>query len=116
MGIFDGVAGGQGGLVSPAPQPLQNLMADKAMQVAQYQRAMQNTVGNPYEAAFNPNESEVYMMPLSNLIALWRARYGDEWVVPLKIKDKFWVEATQRLSNNDLFEKQHAYVRLKEHV
>ena len=42
---------------------------------------------------FNPNNDPVYSIPLSELVNLWRARYGDTWVDVSEIDDDFWSDA-----------------------
>ena len=39
--------------------------------------------------ARNPNDCEAYAMPLSSLVNLWRAKYGDKWVDVSEIDDQF---------------------------
>lgn len=54
--------------------------------------------------AFNPNKNPVYSIPLSELVNLWRARYGDTWVDVSEIEEEFWEEASSRLHQNDMME------------
>ena len=44
---------------------------------------------------FNPNELGAFKMPLSQLVTLWQAKYGDEWVEVFE--DDFWSDAMSRL-------------------
>ena len=53
---------------------------------------------------FNPNKNPVYSIPLSELVNLWRARYGDTWVDVSEIEDVFWEEASSRLHTNNMME------------
>ena len=53
---------------------------------------------------FNPNEDPVYTIPLSELVNLWRARYGDTWVDVSEIEDDFWSDASARLHTNKKME------------
>ena len=53
---------------------------------------------------FNPNKNPVYSIPLSELVNLWRARYGDTWVDVSEIEEEFWEEASSRLHQNNLME------------
>jgi hypothetical protein len=46
---------------------------------------------------FNPNNDPVYSIPLSELVNLWRARYGDTWVDVSEIEEDFWSDASARL-------------------
>jgi crotonobetainyl-CoA:carnitine CoA-transferase CaiB-like acyl-CoA transferase len=54
--------------------------------------------------AFNPNNDPVYSIPLSELVNLWRARYGDTWVDVSEIEDDFWSDASARLHTNKKME------------
>lgn len=66
---------------------------------------------------FNPNELEAYQIPLSQLVTLWRAKYGDEWVNGNdEHKYDFYSHACTRLSASGLFETVHGWCRLKEDV
>ena len=53
---------------------------------------------------FNPNKNPVYSIPLSELVNLWRVRYGDTWVDVSEIEDEFWEEASSRLHQNNMME------------
>ena len=115
MGIFDGISGGQSGLANmSAEEQYRRIDAQKAA----YHKTIINSIhaqyGQQAQKAFNPNESEPYMMPLSNLIALWRAKYGDKWIETHKIDEDFWRTAFNRLYANSLFEQCEDYARLKE--
>lgn len=63
---------------------------------------------------FDPNESAAYKMPLSELVTLWQAKYGDMWVC--KFDSNFWVDACSRMTALGMFEKVNGWVRLKEGV
>ena len=52
----------------------------------------------------NPNDCEAYAMPLSSLVNLWRAKYGDKWVDVSEIDDQFWADASARLHRNNKME------------
>jgi hypothetical protein len=52
----------------------------------------------------NPNDCEAYAMPLSSLVNLWRAKYGDKWVDVSEIDDQFWADASARLHRNKMME------------
>ena len=54
--------------------------------------------------AFNPNKDPVYAIPLSELVNLWRARFGDTWVDVSEIEDEFWSAASMRLHQNKMME------------
>jgi hypothetical protein len=52
----------------------------------------------------NPNEREAYVVPLSTLVNMWRAKYGDLWVDVSEIDEEFWMDASSRLHRNKLME------------
>jgi hypothetical protein len=54
--------------------------------------------------AFNPNKDPVYSIPLSELVNLWRARFGDTWVDVSELEDDFWCDASARLHTNKKME------------
>ena len=54
--------------------------------------------------AFNPNKNPVYSIPLSELVNLWRARFGDTWVDVSELEDDFWSDASARLHTNKKME------------
>lgn len=53
---------------------------------------------------FNPNKNPVYSIPLSELVNLWRAKFGDLWVDVSEIEEEFWEEASSRLHQNNMME------------
>ena len=53
---------------------------------------------------FNPNNDPVYSISLSELVNLWRAKYGDTWVDVSEIEDDFWSDASARLHTNKKME------------
>lgn len=63
---------------------------------------------------FNPNEDAAYTTPLSQLVTLWQANYGDKWVEVFE--DAFWNSARVRLHNNDKLEGVGGWYRIKEDV
>jgi len=70
---------------------------------------------------YNPNEEPSWKIPLSELITLWRAKFGDVWVDVSDLEEVFWYRASMRLSQNKLFEEGDTrdstpWVRLKEDV
>ena len=52
----------------------------------------------------NPNTREAYVIPLSTLVNLWRAKFGDLWIDVSEIDDEFWMDASARLHRNKLME------------
>jgi len=71
---------------------------------------------------FNPNKREAYMMPLSQLVTIWQAKYGDEWVqkdlLPIVQESaQFFQDAYWRLRRNGLMEEaDDGWFRLKENA
>ena len=53
---------------------------------------------------FNPNKNPVWSIPLSELVNLWRARFGDTWIDVSEIEDDFWSDASARLHTNKKME------------
>lgn len=53
---------------------------------------------------FNPNKDPVYSIPLSELVNLWRARFGDTWVDVSELEEDFWCDASARLHSNKMME------------
>jgi hypothetical protein len=52
----------------------------------------------------DPNKREAYVIPLSTLVNLWRAKFGDLWIDVSEIDDEFWSDASARLHINKLME------------
>lgn len=110
-------------------QKLQAAMYNQAAQKTLYNQAAQKGLTNPgaifgasgpiqKKERFNPNEQEAYQIPLSRLVTMWQAKYGDAWVdgqQPATNGD-FYSDACMRLANNNLFERMEGWVRLKENV
>ena len=69
-----------------------------------YANHLQNTPPIVTMTQFNPNEDPVYTIPLSELVNLWRARYGDTWVDVSDIDEEFWSDASARLHSNKKME------------
>lgn len=74
------------------------------MSLQDYARAIQQINAPVTMTVFNPNKNPVYSIPLSELVNLWRARYGDTWVDVSEIEDVFWEEASSRLHTNNMME------------
>ena len=53
---------------------------------------------------FNPNKDPVYSIHLSELVNLWRARFGDTWVDVSELEEDFWSDASARLHTNQKME------------
>jgi hypothetical protein len=69
-----------------------------------YAKAIQQANTPVTMTAFNPNNDPVYSIPLSELVNLWRAKYGDTWVDVSEIEDDFWSDASARLHTNKKME------------
>lgn len=54
--------------------------------------------------SFNPNKDPVYSISLSELVNLWRARFGDMWVDVSELEEDFWCDASARLHTNKKME------------
>ena len=61
---------------------------------------------------FDPNELGAYKVPLSTLVTLWQAKYGDKWVEVFE--DSFWQDAMSRLKTADKLETARHWFRIKE--
>ena len=132
MGIFDGVLGGQGGLTKSEKDMYDNHMEHIRVQESEMLRqkyeaqalmnqshlsqlAQHNMYGSAIKGQtkpFNPNEDAAYTTPLSQLVTLWQANYGDKWVEVFD--DEFWASARVRLHNNDKLEAVSGWFRIKE--
>jgi len=53
---------------------------------------------------FNPNNDPVYSTPLSQLVNLWRAKFGDTWIDVSELEEDFWSDASARLHSNKKME------------
>jgi hypothetical protein len=78
-------------------------------QAAQQASVMQSMYGRAHmrkgpPVVDNPNKREAYVIPLSTLVNLWRAKFGDLWVDVSEIADEFWMDASSRLHRNKLME------------
>jgi hypothetical protein len=69
-----------------------------------YAKAVQQINMPVTMTTFNPNNDPVYSILLSELVNLWRARYGDTWVDVSEIEDDFWSDASARLHTNKKME------------
>jgi len=52
----------------------------------------------------DPNKREAYVVPLSTLANMWRAKYGDLWIDVSELEEEFWMDASSRLHRNNLME------------
>ena len=77
-----------------------------------YNAMAQNRASTQPIKPFNPNELEAFKIPLSQLVTLWQAKYGDEWVE--KPDEAFWMDALTRLNVAGKFEHAGGWYRIKE--
>lgn len=119
MGIFDGLGGSAAGLLTQATGigggigNMQNMTAGQYNPLAG-QRRVQAGPQAPVKP-FNPNEIEAYQIPLSQLVTLWQAKYGDKWVELREVSDtEFFGHAADRLVRNALMEECRNWMRIKE--
>jgi len=81
--------------------------------MAQTKQAVAQGIMASQQLPFNPNEIEAYKIPLSNLVTLWQAKFGDTWVQ--KFDEDFWADAMFRLKvAGKLEEAKHTWYRIKE--
>jgi len=73
------------------------------MSLVDYVKAMQSDPPTTM-TSFNPNKDPVYSIPLSELVNLWRARFGDTWVDVSELEEDFWCDASARLHTNKKME------------
>lgn len=131
MSLFEGLANSVGlgaqGAINNMYGNAQNMSTAQYnqmmnQQIAAQQRRIQSGNVIPGGGAtpvkpFNPNEIEAFQIPLSQLVTLWQAKYGDKWCDGNATHDDiFYSHACMRLNANDMFEKFHGWVRLKEGV
>jgi hypothetical protein len=83
---------------------LQNIYNTGVLGQAQIVGAIPSTAIPTAIPCRNPNDCEAYVMPLSSLVNLWRAKYGDKWVDVSEIDDPFWSDASARLHRNKMME------------
>ena len=74
------------------------------MSLQDYVKAIQQINAPVTMTAFNPNKDPVYSIPLSELVNLWRARFGDTWVDVSELEEDFWSDASARLHTNKMME------------
>ena len=121
MSILGGLgqAVGLGGAIGN----VQNMSASQYNQMLMKQQiaAQQNTynqAGLQRDRLFDPNKEEAYIIPLSQLVTLWQAKYNDQWVNENEFLfgdcDKFYGPAYERLKANMKFERMAGWVRLRE--
>lgn len=80
------------------------LIQKNGLTIEQYAKLIQTAPPVVTMTTFNPNKDPVYSIPLSELVNLWRARYGDTWVDVSEIEEDFWSDASARLHSNKMME------------
>ena len=121
MSILGGLgqAVGLGGAIGNA-QNMTTAQYNQMMnnQIAMAQQNTYNQAGLQRDRLFDPNKEEAYIIPLSQLVTLWQAKYNDQWVNENVFMfgncDKFFGPAYERLKANMKFERMAGWVRLKE--
>ena len=97
-----------------------NPMLNRQIMAAQQRRIQGGAIpgGRPVPIKpFNPNEIEAFQIPLSQLVTLWQAKYGDKWVELREVSDtEFFGHAADRLVRNNLMEECRNWMRIKEGV
>jgi len=102
MAVQGGMYSGQGLMNSAQASQMSQAAAQQAhIMQSMYNRAHMRK-GLP--VVDNPNQREAYIVPLSTLANMWRAKYGDLWVDVSEIDDEFWMDASSRLHRNKLME------------
>ena len=90
------------GLYNPAQGMTYAQMITQGGQRAQ--AVKQRMQSAPQKKAINPNTHEAWSIPLSQLVNLWQAKYGDKWIDVSDLDDEFWPEASARLHMNNKME------------
>lgn len=114
LGQAVGLGGAIGNIQNINPTQLQQIAAQQNT----YNQAgvQQGPMHSP--RVFDPNKEEAYIIPLSQLVTLWQAKYNDQWVNENEFMfgdcDKFFGPAYERLKANMKFERMAGWVRLKE--
>jgi len=98
---------------------------DYALKLAQSMKQTKNAIASKIlqqQFSFDPNKREAYVMPLSQLVTIWQAKYGDQWIqkdlLPIVQESaQFFQDAYWRLRRNDLMEEaDDGWYRLKENA
>lgn len=118
MSFMDGLFGSQTDYTTHTSAHVRELLE---MEKAKYLAAMQAQYHqHPVEERFNPNKSEAFNAPMSQLVTLWRIKHGDEWVDMQRLRPPsgkdFYTDAFDRLDRANMFEVFGGWYRLKEDV
>jgi hypothetical protein len=103
--------------------PAQNMVVQGGMR-GMYGQALAGTphIRKGPPTVDNPNKREAYVIPLSRLADMWRAKFGDTWIDVSELDEEFWMDASARLHRNKLMEEiefresNTPWARLKEGV
>ena len=116
LGQAVGLGGAIGGAQNMSASQYNQMMQQQQMAMAQQSAYNQPAMRNP--RVFDPNKEEAYIIPLSQLVTLWQAKYNDQWVNENEFMfgdcDRFFGAAYERLKANKKFERMSGWVRLKE--
>ena len=115
---------GQGLMSSAQASQMSQAAQQASVMKGMYAQAIAggSNIKNKWPAVDDPNKREAYVIPLSTLVNMWRAKYGDLWVDVSEIDDEFWMDASSRLHRNKLMEEiefresNTPWARLKEHA
>lgn len=116
LGQAYGLGGAIGNAQQMSPSQYNQMMQQQQLAMAQQGAYNQAAMHNP--RVFDPNKEEAYIIPLSQLVTLWQAKYGDTWANENEFMfgdcDKFFGPAYERLKANMKFEQMAGWVRLRE--
>jgi len=97
------------GLYNPAQAMQEAQMSQRytnhlAQAMGATKQAVTTHIYQNQKTGFNPNTHEAWSIPLSQLVNLWQAKYGDTWIDVSDLDDAFWPEASARLHMNNKME------------
>jgi len=106
MVVQGGGYSGQGLMNSATASQLSHAAQQASVMRGMYGQALANSshIRKGPPVVDNPNQREAYVVPLSTLANMWRAKYGDLWVDVSEIDEEFWMDASARLHRNKLME------------
>jgi hypothetical protein len=124
MGLFDGQDQKQ------LANKLHSLHSLHSRQEAEYKMAINSGLLNSSPGVLSaygrqaqerpridPNKSEAFQIPLSQLVTMWQVRFGDQWLDgDQHIDEQFYSHAKLRLDRFGLFERFDSYLRLRENA
>jgi hypothetical protein len=122
MVVQGGGYSGQGLMNSATASQLSHAAQQASVMRGMYGQALAPHIRKGPPTVDNPNKREAYVIPLSTLANMWRAKYGDLWVDVSELDEEFWMDASARLHRNKLMEEiefresNTPWARLKEGV